>query len=281
MLRRMTCLALALTLVWGLMAATAHGEDTGDTQVHEAVEWVLAVAQEELGYTESKGGFSKYGEWAGKAYAEWCSEFLSWCVAQVDERQGTTLLDVLYPMQAACITGVNWYTDHGRYLTVKGEIQGWGEQWYLTDGVPVAQRPYVPQRGDLIFIEWYQYNRIDHVGIVEEIQIGEDGQINIITIEGNNPEAVERHTYLLGDATIRAYGTITPVAGTALRRGVKGLQVERLQQHLAEQGLFGQGDIDGDYGTSTQQAVKAFQTQQGLEATGIADKDTQKALGMW
>jgi D-alanyl-D-alanine carboxypeptidase (penicillin-binding protein 5/6) len=37
--------------------------------------------------------------------------------------------------------------------------------------------------------------------------------------------------------------------------------------------------VDGDFGPETEGAVKRFQTQEGLEPTGIVDTDTWKALG--
>ncbi len=52
----------------------------------------LAAAVNELGYSATKGGYSKYGEWGGSAYGEWCSEFVSWCVNFADEYYGTSML---------------------------------------------------------------------------------------------------------------------------------------------------------------------------------------------
>ena len=43
--------------------------------VPDYVEKLLGVASEEVGYTEGEHGFSKYGEWAGDPYAQWCAEF--------------------------------------------------------------------------------------------------------------------------------------------------------------------------------------------------------------
>lgn len=247
----------------------------------QAIEEILAVAAEELGYTEGPGGYSKYGDWAGGAYKEWCSEFVSWCVDQVDVIRDSFLLDSLYPMQAACETGVRWYTQRGRYVTVKGEIKGWGKQWYLADGVDVADRPYVPSRGDCIYIEWYKYNRIDHVGLVETTEVDETNTVQIYTIEGNNPDSVMRFSYPLHDEGIRAYGTTTRVVGTEMRDGCKGPVVVELQDALANQGFLDESLIDGVYGSRTVTAVKKAQEAFELKQTGVADKETQKALGLW
>ena len=136
---------LLLTLVM-LLGALALADDRA--------EMLLNVAVNELGYTATKGGYSKYGEWGGTAYGEWCSEFVSWCVARADEVYGTQMLDHDYPMQTSCADGAEWFKQQGRYVTVNGGLRGEEEQFYLADGVPVADRPYIPSRGDLIYIEW-------------------------------------------------------------------------------------------------------------------------------
>lgn len=71
-MRRLTCI-LAAALLLRTPGIKGVAEDAVDAQI----EAVLEVCVEELGYTATKGGFSKYGEWAGGAYKEWCSEFVS------------------------------------------------------------------------------------------------------------------------------------------------------------------------------------------------------------
>lgn len=281
------CLLQCLSLPLAAMGADARSEGlaamepmTDEARI-QAIEEILAMAAGEIGYTEGPGGYSKYGDWAGGAYKEWCSEFVSWCVDQVDLMRDSFLLGSLYPMQATCNTGVEWYTQRGRYVTVKGEIKGWGTQWYLEDGVPVAERPYVPKRGDCIYIEWYKYNRIDHVGLVEMTEVDETNTVQVYTVEGNNPDSVMRFSYPLYDEGIRAYGTSTRVVGTEMRNGCKGPVVVELQEALANQGFLEADKIDGVYGSGTVKAVKEAQAAFELDQTGVADKDTQKALGLW
>ena len=50
-------------------------------------------------------------------------------------------------------------------------------------------------------------------------------------------------------------------------------EVSRLQNRLKELGYFG-GELDGKFGAETANAVKYFQSVNGLEATGIADSRT-------
>lgn len=58
-----------------------------------------------------------------------------------------------------------------------------------------------------------------------------------------------------------------------LKRGMKGAPVKRLQEKL---GI----DADGDYGSGTEKAVRAFQEEHGLSADGIAGPDTFTAMGL-
>lgn len=62
-------------------------------------------------------------------------------------------------------------------------------------------------------------------------------------------------------------------------------EIARVQRRL--RGLYYDVEIDGKFGESTIAAVEAFQADNGLEVTGIADRDTQrrlfseKAVGNW
>ncbi len=62
-----------------------------------------------------------------------------------------------------------------------------------------------------------------------------------------------------------------------LERNDSGTQVLYLQQRLRELGYLS-GKADGDYGKATESAVKAFQEQAGLPATGKASAETQEVL---
>lgn len=62
-----------------------------------------------------------------------------------------------------------------------------------------------------------------------------------------------------------------------LRKGNKGKDVEQLQELLNKLG-FNCGEVDGNFGTKTETAVKAFQTAKDLEVDGIVGKNTYAAL---
>ncbi len=257
---------------------------TGSALADERAEMLLAAAVNELGYTATKGGYSKYGEWGGKAYGEWCSEFVSWCVNFADEYYGVSMLDNDYPLQTSCEGGAQWFKERGRYVTVNGGLRGEAEQFYLSDGVCVADRPYVPQPGDLIYIEWYKYNRLDHVGIVEFVTQDADGTYWVHTIEGNNhilgptPSVVGRYVYRLDDPSIRGYGILQEgLVSSALEMGSAGAEVVAFQKALKDLDYY-ESEPGGKFGKGTVEATKRFQEAQGLEATGEADWQTQKVM---
>mgnify|MGYP000515943463 CR=1 FL=1 len=68
--------------------------------------------------------------------------------------------------------------------------------------------------------------------------------------------------------------------GFVMASRASGLEVERLQQKLKDEGFY-QGDITGQYDADTEKAVKAYQAANGLEDDGVAGPATQKALGLY
>jgi hypothetical protein len=67
------------------------------------------------------------------------------------------------------------------------------------------------------------------------------------------------------------------VVSAALRRGDRGADVVELQKALKKLGCYG-GSIDGDFGSKTLAAVKAFQEKNGLVIDGVAGSKTLDAL---
>ena len=243
-------------------------------------EMLLSVAVGELGYSATKGGYTKYGEWGGKAYGEYCSEFVSWCVNRADELYGTHMLGTDYPLQSDCGDGAAWYKKRGRYITSGDGLKGEGGQFWLSDGAYVIDRPYVPQAGDLIYFEWYKYNRLDHVGIVEFVTSEPDGTVRVHTVEGNNhelgetPTKIARFSYRLDDPSIRGYGVFTEgQAGWELKKGDAGDAVTALQKTLKLLGIYKDEPV-AKFGKATETAVKAYQKSKGLPETGEADRET-------
>lgn len=62
-----------------------------------------------------------------------------------------------------------------------------------------------------------------------------------------------------------------------LRNGAQGAEVEKLQSRLKELGFY-DGDVDGQFGNGTKNAVILFQSQHGLMADGIVGPATKELI---
>lgn len=84
------------------------------------------------------------------------------------------------------------------------------------------------------------------------------------------------------EATANALSSGATASGgsslSGLRAGALGNTVKSLQQTLIDAGVTVRGGADGIFGPATANAVKQFQTSQGLEATGVVDSATATAL---
>lgn len=81
-LRRIVLLLLlCLCLVQVAMPVRADFENTyvntGDQRAD-----LIGVALTQVGYREGSGGYTKYGDWYGAPYTDWCGMFVSWCANQ-------------------------------------------------------------------------------------------------------------------------------------------------------------------------------------------------------
>jgi len=68
-----------------------------------------------------------------------------------------------------------------------------------------------------------------------------------------------------------------PVGEPQLKRGASGAAVTRLQEALKRAG-YDPGGVDGDFGPTTDSAVRAFQKANSLAVDGIVGPDTWTAL---
>jgi len=251
--------------------------DAGETP--EFVRLLLQVAAEEIGYGEGSRGYTKYGAWAGDPYAEWCAEFVCWCVDQVDQRYGTQLLRNIYPYYTGQNTGRDWFITRGRFVYRKGHCPGWGYQWLLGEDKLMKKNDYIPRPGDLVFFSYNAAGDTEHVAIVEYCALDSAGNILIHVIEGNNPSKVQRNAFRLDNSQILGFGACQDVAGTTMRGGNRGDKVRWLQEGLHELGYLDVRHINGVYVGHTKSAVAAYQqTIQDKTVNGIADMITQNAL---
>ena len=137
-------------------------------------------------------------------------------------------------------------------------------------GADVLER--ADQPGDLQFLctdsGTSRLNRITHVAMVADAK-------NIVHARGKAyGVCVNRISHYAGK--VCAVARFNP-EGT-LRAGMKGWRTLALQQKL--NALGASLEMDGEYGSTTAGAVKAFQHARNLPATGEADRATLEALGL-
>ena len=274
--------ALLMVLLLFLHGSAAYADEeiiSPQWPVPDYVKRLLEVASEEVGYTEGEHGWTKYGEWAGDPYCQWCAEFQCWCVDQVDQRYGTSLLNQVYPRYSGQNTGRRWFITAGRYVIRKGPIDDWGYQWLKGQSSFIESGDYIPQPGDWVFFTWNSNTDTDHVALVEYCTRNtETGEITIHVIEGNKPDSVARDVYDLNYSRILGYGTVHDVADITMHGGNRGEKVRQLQEKLIYLGFLDQARMTGVYDTDTAEAVRLFQAQHLLRPSGIANIATQLKL---
>ena len=242
---------------------------------------LLEVASGEVGYQEGEHGRTKYGEWAGDPYCQWCAEFQCWCVDQVDQRYGTSLLRQVYPLYSASNTGRSWFITAGRYVIRKGPVEDWGYEWLKGSDTYLSSGDYIPQPGDWVFFTWTDNDATDHVALVEYCTRDTvTGQVLIHVIEGNKPSSVARDVYDLNYSRILGYGTVRDVADITMQHGNRGEKVRQLQEKLVYLGYLDPAYQNGTFGNATFDAVRAFQQANGLSLSGIANMATQLKLDL-
>ena len=259
-------------------------DEEGETRIEEGVrpdfvERLLEVARGELGYTEGAHSFTKYGLWSGDANAEWCAEFICWCVDQVDQRYGTSLLNVVYPNYSGQNTGRDWFIERGRFVYRKGNCPDWGYQWLLGSDHLLQKNEYIPRSGDLVFFSYNEAGDTEHVALVEYCTRDAEGNVIIHVIEGNNPTSVQRNSYFLNNSQVLGFGACEDVVGTTMRYGNRGDKVLWLQEALHTLGYLEEKHLTGAFGGNTRSAVMAFQSgMEGKTVNGLADRETQQAI---
>lgn len=154
------------------LSAGAYGADISDLELTgEGSTDMVMVAASQIG---NEGG-ELYWRWYGfSAHVDWCAVFVSWCADQAGLLDNGSM-----PKFAVCDDGIRWFIDKGRWFN----------------------RNISPEPGMVIFFDWDQDGRSDHVGIVEKCE--ED---MIYTIEGNSNDVCMRRCYVAGSGVIMGYG---------------------------------------------------------------------------
>ena len=165
---------------------------------------IVAIAQTQIGYQESasdfivdeegvKHGYTRYGDWYGSKYGDWCSTFIAFCCEYAEIPKG------LFPRAALVQDLMDALDDAGA-----------GEDYR-----------YLPMVGDLVFLSFEGDYAPEHVGVIENVSGS-----SIYTIEGNSSDQVRRREYALDADEIVGYANTT-----ALMRAA-GLIVDELEQTI-------------------------------------------------
>ena len=252
----------------------------------EAVTKLLDWCRWEIGYHEGSNNYTKYADNPDltKLYS-WIPQNQPWCDLWVDvgfiecfglEAASALTYQPIGQGSAACANSMSFYRANGALYSF-------------------------PEPGDQIF--FYSGGSVGHTGIVEDVE-GD----KVITIEGNTSDMVARRSYNLSNSSIAGYGRpnwsvvagdtantlgyvsnsieqskpvqqAASIGNTILRKGMQSVAVRQMQEKLMVLGFdLGSYGADGDFGSATLAAVKAFQKKYGLEVDGEAGPLTLKAL---
>jgi len=199
---------------------------------------LLETAKSQLGYRESTKnyevvnedetkGYTRYGDWYGDPYGDWCAMFVSFCLHYADipenaigyESNCQDWVELLktkelpieleenkleQPLDSEIVLETENKDNLDKVEQPKDES---GMFQYQLSG------EYIPKPGDLVFFEVSKEDWANHVGIVKDVRIEvEDKEGNLIsevdTIEGNASDAVKEKTYSLDDKKILGYGIL-------------------------------------------------------------------------
>jgi hypothetical protein len=151
---------------------------------------LLMIAESQLGYTESElnysaedpqhpKGYTRYGDWYGIPYGDWCAMFISFCLYYAN------IPESVVPYNCYCSEWVRELRDRGLY-------RHWDEG-------------YTPKRGDFIFFDFDMDEHAEHVGIIRDV---DEERGWIYTIEGNRFDYVEHFTLTKDDYAIIGFGVL-------------------------------------------------------------------------
>ena len=209
----------------------------------------------------------------------WCDVFVDWCFFKAyGAKEGQRIQCQTGDLGAACIYSAQYYMMQGRY-------------------------DHNPLPGDQVFFN--VNGQIGHTGIVVAVTGN-----SIDVVEGNSSDRVQKLTYDKSSSRIAGYGhplygevdtapvaeepPLTPTAPASqtavvklplLKNGAVSNTVKNAQALLIRHGyacggriIAGRENPDGEFGPTTEKAVKAFQSLKKLKADGEIGADTWTAL---
>lgn len=197
----------------------------------DLAEDLIAIAKTQIGYQESTlnytvssdgitRGYTRYGAWYGNEYGDWSAMFAGFCLnySGIDSE----------------LAPYNSGSETMRML--------WDNKAMFTN-----EDSYSPSMGDIVFLDKDGNGKSDAVGIVLMNDFS-----NIMTIEGDINNTVDRATYSLDDTKILGYGMLNCVLRKTVDAeyleyidGVKGLIDELPSLEEFDQKLYSlEDDMD-------------------------------------
>ena len=215
---------------------------------------IIALAIEQLG-----NNYTTYCKDMGYSYRiEWCACFISWLAKKLK------ITDII-PVDMSCNSQIKKFKALG--------------VWHTDSNI---------QSGDILYYDWDSSGDADHVGIVEKAN-----NSLLTVIEGNNgnyPDDKVRRREIYSESFL-IFGYARPkyptlenksdinISFPTIRKGDTGTAVKVLQLALvAYEYNIGKYGPDGEFGLDTENAVKRFQKNSGIEVDGIVGKNTWSNL---
>ena len=97
-------------------------------------------------------------------------------------------------------------------------------------------------------------------------------------IRMRNKDVEELYEWVPVGTPVRIEGQVSPIS-RSLKVGDMGTDVVKLQKKIRELGYY-EGRADGFYNKDTEEAIKRFQHDKGLKATGVVDRKVLNLLGL-
>ncbi len=205
----------------------------------------------ELTTAQLGNNYTTYCKDMGYSYRiEWCACFISWLAKKLK------ITDII-PVDMSCNSQIKKFKALG--------------VWHTDSNI---------QSGDILYYDWDKSGDADHVGIVIKNTNG------ILTViegnKGNEPyDCVGKRE--IGCNSSLIFGYARPdyprlennISFPLLRKGDVGTYVKILQAFLtAYKYNIGNSGIDGEFGSDTENAVKRFQKNSGIEVDGVVGENT-------
>ncbi len=187
-------LALITVFIASISAFAASDKIISNTVTEEEInipDEIVKVARAQKGYYPSD--INKFTTWfyGFETDSYWCSIFVSWCADQV----GAT---VAVPKRSICDSMRTWFKMRGEYHP--------------------ADSGYVPQKGDIVFINTAGdgTDNVHHVEIVTQSGFIKSGKtLKVKSIGGNTTDGKSDKSYYVAEKTRAVTGQESPIVGFA------------------------------------------------------------------